>query len=56
VLAISFWNSLQDAERYQREQFPKIVETVRNLCTSDPKVNTYNVALSTSHQVTTKAA
>jgi heme-degrading monooxygenase HmoA len=56
VLAISFWNSHQDAERYQREQFPKIVETVRNLCTSDPQVHTYDVALSTSHRIATKAA
>ena len=56
VLAISFWNTRQDAERYQREQFPKIVETVRSLCESDPEVETYDVGLSTSHQVTTKAA
>ncbi|MGA2962239.1 MAG: antibiotic biosynthesis monooxygenase [Candidatus Korobacteraceae bacterium] len=56
VLAISFWNSRQDGERYQREQYPKIVESVRNLCASDPKVQQYDVALSTSHQVTTKAA
>lgn len=56
VLGISFWNSRQDAERYNREQFPKVTETIRNLCESDPEVKTYDVALSTSHQVTTKAA
>ncbi len=56
VLAISFWNTRQDAERYQREQFPKITETIRNLCATDPQVETYDVALSTSHQITTKAA
>ena len=56
VLAISFWNSPRDAERYQREQFPKIVETVRKLCASDPLVQTYDVALSTSHQIASKAA
>ncbi|MGD0973584.1 MAG: antibiotic biosynthesis monooxygenase [Candidatus Korobacteraceae bacterium] len=56
VLAISFWNSRQDGERYQREQFPKVTETIRNLCTADPQVETYDVALSTSHQITTKAA
>jgi heme-degrading monooxygenase HmoA len=56
VLAISFWNSRQDAERYQREQFPKVTETIRNLCAADPEVKTYDVALSTSHQITAKAA
>jgi len=56
VLAISFWNSRQDGERYQREQFPKVTETIRNWCTADTQVETYDVALSTSHQITTKAA
>ncbi len=56
VLAISFWNSRQDAERYHREQFPKVTETIRNLCAADPQVETYDVALSTSHQIVTKAA
>jgi heme-degrading monooxygenase HmoA len=56
VLALSFWNSREDAERYHREQFPKIAETIRNLVASDPEVHTYDVALSTRHRVETKAA
>ncbi len=56
VLGISFWNSRQDAERYQREQFPQVAETIRNLCADDPQIETYNVALSTAQQVSTKAA
>lgn len=56
VLSISFWNSRQDAERYQREQFPKIIDSLRDLCVAEPQTQTYDVALSTSHQITTKAA
>lgn len=56
VLGISFWNSREDAERYHREQYPKVVETIRNLCESDPEVRTYDVGLSTTHQITAKAA
>ncbi len=56
VLSISFWNSRQDAERYQREQFPQIIDSLRNLCVADPQTQTYDVAVSTAHQITTKAA
>jgi heme-degrading monooxygenase HmoA len=56
VLSISFWNSRQDAERYQREQFPKVLEMLRSLYVADPQTETYDVAVSTAHQITTKAA
>ena len=56
VLSISFWNSRQDAERYQREQFPQIIDSLRDLCVAEPQTQTYDVAVSTAHQITTKAA
>src|SRR5215471_17571245 len=31
VLGISFWNSKEDAERYHREQYPQIHETMKPL-------------------------
>src|ERR1700730_5657246 len=31
VLGLSFWNSKEDAERYHREQYPKIQEMLKHL-------------------------
>ena len=56
-VSISFWNSKQDAERYNREQFPKIVESIRSLLETEPEVRTFNVTASTvSKIVAAKAA
>src|ERR1039457_7585254 len=49
VLAISFWNTKEDAERYQREQYPAIHEMIRPLLDADPVVRTFNVDTSTTH-------
>ena len=43
VLAISFWNTREDAELYHREQFAKIQESVRHLLEGEPLVRTFNV-------------
>ena len=43
VLAISFWNTREDAELYHREQFPQIQESVRHLLDGEPLVRTFNV-------------
>jgi hypothetical protein len=48
---ISFWNNKQDAERYQREQYSRIVDTIKPLLRRDPQVQTYTVAHSTAHSV-----
>jgi hypothetical protein len=50
-LSISFWNNKQDAERYQREQYSRIVDTIKPLLKRDPQVQTYTVAHSTAHSV-----
>ncbi|MBZ5614151.1 MAG: antibiotic biosynthesis monooxygenase [Acidobacteriia bacterium] len=56
-LAISFWNTKQDAERYQKEQYPAIHEMIRPLLDADPVVRTFNVDSSTTHKIAaTKAA
>ena len=57
VLAISFWNTKEDAERYHREQYPAIQEMIRPLLDADPVVRTFNVDTSTTHKIAaTKAA
>ena len=57
VVGISFWNTKQDAERYHREQYPKVTEMLSSLIESAPVVRTFNLQSSTAHKiVATKAA
>jgi len=51
ILALSFWNTKEDAERYQREQYPAIHEMVRHLLEAEPVVRTFNVDSSTTHRI-----
>jgi hypothetical protein len=50
-LEISFWNTQQDAERYHREQYPKVSEMLSPLLETAPVIRTYNVHTSTSHKI-----
>ena len=51
VLSLSFWNTKEDAERYNREQYPAIHEMVRHLLETEPVVRTFNVDSSTTHRI-----
>jgi heme-degrading monooxygenase HmoA len=51
ILGISFWNSKADADEYQREQYPKIRDSVRHLLETDPVVRTFDVHTSTTHRI-----
>jgi heme-degrading monooxygenase HmoA len=51
VLALSFWNTREDAERYQQEQYPAIHEMVRHLLETESLVRTFNVDSSTTHNI-----
>jgi heme-degrading monooxygenase HmoA len=52
VLALSFWNSKEDAERYHREQYPAIQAMMRHLLEGEPVIRTFNVDSSTTHRIT----
>jgi len=54
ILALSFWNTKEAAERYQREQYPAIQEMVRHLLEAEPVVRTFNVDSSTAHRILAK--
>ncbi len=56
VLAISFWNTKEDAERYQQEQYPTIHEMIRPHLDADPVVRTFNVDTSTTHRIVASKA
>ncbi|HVO59867.1 MAG TPA: antibiotic biosynthesis monooxygenase [Terriglobales bacterium] len=51
LLALSFWTTKEDAERYHREQFSHISDLLKPLLTTTPKVETYNVESSTTHRI-----
>ena len=51
VQALSYWSSKEDAERYQREQYPAIHEMVRHLLEAEPVIRTFNVDSSTTHRI-----
>ena len=50
-LALSFWNTKEDAERYHREQYSRILEMIKPYLKKDPRVETFNVDTSTSHRI-----
>ncbi len=51
ILGLSFWNSKEDAERYHREQYPKIQEMLKPLLETEPVIRTFDVYTSTTHKI-----
>jgi heme-degrading monooxygenase HmoA len=56
ILALSFWNTREDAERYHREQYPKINEMLSPHLESAPVIRTFNVHSSTTHKIAASRA
>ncbi len=56
ALAISFWDKKEDAETYNREKYPEILKTLSNVVEGTPRVESFEVANSTSHKIAAKAA
>src|SRR5262249_19859587 len=51
VIGMSFWRTQEDAERYNRESYPKINELLRPHVHSAPEVQTFNLHSSTAHKI-----
>ena len=51
TVSASFWRSKEDAERYHREHFQRILDLLRPHLKRDPTVETFNVDTSTSHRI-----
>jgi heme-degrading monooxygenase HmoA len=56
ILALSFWNTREDAQRYEREQFETVQKTVQHLMEAAPLVRTFNVHTSTAHKLAAEKA
>ena len=51
ILGLSFWKTREDAERYHREQYPKVNEILSSLLETGPVIRTFNVHTSTTHNI-----
>jgi len=56
VIGLSVWNSKEDAERYHREQYPQINESLKHLLEAEPVIRTFDVQSSTTHRITARKA
>ena len=56
MVALSIWNSRDDAEHYHRAHYEEIVDMMRPLLQDEPSVEFYNVEGSTAHRILGKAA
>ena len=56
VLALSFWKTKEDAERYHREQYRNIHESLRHLLQTEPNIRTFDVHTWTGQNVVERAA
>jgi hypothetical protein len=56
AVAISFRDRKEDAEAYNREKYPEILKALAKVVEGTPRVESFEVANSTSHQIAAKAA
>lgn len=56
VLALSFWKTREDAERYQREQYKNIHDSIRHLLQGEPNIRTFDVHSSTGQKIAVERA
>ena len=56
ILALSFWNTREDAQRYERDQFDTVKKSVQHLMETTPVVRTFDVHTSTAHKLTAEKA
>ena len=55
AVAISFWDKKDNAEAYSRESYPEVLKALSKVVEGTPRVETFEVANSTSHQIAAKA-
>ncbi len=51
ILALSFWDTQDHAERYNHEQYPTVREMITPLLATEPRVETFDVDTSTTHKI-----
>jgi heme-degrading monooxygenase HmoA len=56
VVAISFWKTKEDAQRYEREQFDNVKKTIQHMFETALLVRTFDVHSSIAHRLTAEDA
>jgi heme-degrading monooxygenase HmoA len=51
ILAMSFWKTKEDSERYSREDYAKVSDLIQHLVNSKPNVRAFDVETSTCHKI-----
>ena len=56
AVAISLWDTKEDAEAYNRAEYPEVLKALSEVVVGTPTVETFEVANSTLHKIAAKAA
>jgi heme-degrading monooxygenase HmoA len=56
AVAISFWETKENAEAYNRTGYPEILKTLAKVVVGTPKVETFELSSSTLHKLAAKGA
>lgn len=56
AIAISFWDSVDSAEAYERTGYTEVLRTINKVIDGAPQVKTFDVANSTVHNIAARAA
>jgi heme-degrading monooxygenase HmoA len=56
AIALSFWDTKEDAEAYNRTGYQEVLKTLSKVVEGDPKIETYEVANSTFHKIAAQVA
>jgi len=55
AVAISFWDKKESAEAYNREKYAEVLKALSKVVEGTPRVETFEVANSTSHEIAASA-
>jgi quinol monooxygenase YgiN len=55
ALAISFWDSKEAADVYEKTTYPNVVKSLSNLLDGTPRVEPFELSFSTLHKIAAKA-
>ncbi len=55
AVAISLWDKKDDAEAYNRKTYPEVLKALARVVEGTPRVETFEVGNSTSHQIAASA-
>jgi hypothetical protein len=56
AVAISFWDTKENAEAYARTAYPEVLKTLSKVVDGTPKVENFEVANSTFHKIAAQTA